>query len=136
MLRPVFGGYGTCKGFSPNELFNLCSRYLDNKRIFVVKGWFKDTVAQTLKSPLALIHIDSDLYESAIDCLDPLFHHQLVSSGAIIYFDDYNCNRSDPSFGERKAWSDLVAKYNIFYSDQCSYGIAGHSYIVHSYVHS
>ena len=126
-------GKGTCIGLDPGGLQELCSRYLDKERVRVVKGWFKDTVTPTLKSPLALIHVDCDLYESAMDALDPIFSQGLVSNGAMLFFDDFNCNRSDPGFGERKAWSDLVSKYKIVFSDQGAYGIAGHRFIIHEY---
>ena len=126
-------GRGTCKGLTAEGLLELCAKYLDISRIRVVKGWFKDTVDSTLSSPLALIHVDGDLYESAIDALDPLFTKGLVSNGALILFDDWNCNRSDPAYGEKKAWKDLVAKHGIVYSDEGAYGIAGHRFIVHSY---
>jgi hypothetical protein len=126
-------GRGGCKGLSAEGLLEVCSKFLDISRIKVVKGWFKDTVDSNLSSPLALIHIDGDLYESAIDALDPLFAKGLVSKGAIIFFDDWNCNRSDPSFGERRAWSDLVDKYSIDFSDEGGYGIVSHKFIVHGY---
>lgn len=76
-----------------------------------------------MNSPIALVRVDGDLCESAMDALDPVFGSGLISNGALICFDDFNCNRADPSFGERKAWSDLVNKYHIEYSDQGSYGI-------------
>lgn len=126
-------GKGACKGLTPDKLLSVCSRYLDRARIHVIKGWFKHTVQPTISSPLALIHVDGDLYESAMDALDPLFENGLISSGALIFFDDYNCNRSDPAFGERKAWVDLVSKYNIIFSDQGHYAIVGHQFIVHAY---
>lgn len=126
-------GRGTCKGLTPQELLDLCARYLDVSRIKIIKGWFKQTVPEFIKGPLALIHVDGDLYESAMDALDPLFRGGYVSPGAAIYFDDWNCNRASPEFGERKAWADLTKKYNIIYSDEGPYGLACHRFIIHSY---
>lgn len=128
----VWGG-GTCKGLTPQALRHICSQHLDTSRIRIVEGWFKDTVRESLVSPLAMVHIDGDLYESAIDALNPLLERKLLSKGAIIFFDDWNCNQADPMYGEKKAWSELVANYNINYSDEGSYGVFGHSFIIHSY---
>lgn len=126
-------GRGTCKGLTPQRLLDICSKYLEAARIHVIQGWFKDTVNISLDSVLALVHTDGDLYESAIDALNPLFERKLISEGAIVFFDDWNCNRADPMYGEKKAWAEMVAKYNIEYSDEGSYGISGHHFIIHRY---
>ena len=127
-------GKGTCKELSYNDFTVLISKYLSPKFFSVYRGWFKDTI--NILSPsqkFALIHIDSDLYSSAIDVLDVLFSRKQISCGAIILFDDWNFNAASPIFGERKAWAEIVRKFSINFSDEGSYGVASHKFIIHSY---
>jgi hypothetical protein len=102
-------------------------------RVRVFEGWFRDTLPTTPDLPYGLIHIDSDLYVSAMDVLDFLFSHRRVAEGALIFFDDWNCNRGSLEFGERKAWREIVDKYNVVYSDEGAYALFSHKFIVHSY---
>jgi len=125
---------GTCKGLSEVGLSDLISKYLDRKKYFVIKGWFKDTVPKIPDGTLfSMIHIDGDLYESTIDVLDNLFERKMVANGAMIFFDDFDCNAADPLLGERLAWSELTAKYSINFSDMGAYSDACHRFIIHSY---
>lgn len=127
-------GMGACKGLSPQQLQSLVSKYLNPNKIKIIKGWFKDTVPLVPdKVRFSLVHIDGDLYESAIDVLDNLFGKRMISKGAIIYFDDWNCNAANPDLGERKAWSEVIEKYQIAFSDIGSYGVCSHRFIVHDY---
>lgn len=123
-------GENTCVGYSANELRALCQKHID--RVTVIQGWFKDTV-KTFRNYLSVVHIDSDLYQSAIDVLDPLFAKRLITDGCMILFDDWNCNRASPEFGERRAWAEIVKKYNVEYSDAGAYGFMSHKFIVHGY---
>ncbi len=128
-------GRGSCKGLSPEQLRSLVSRYLNPDDIVIMKGWFKDTVPSIPEGVrFSFIHIDGDLYESAFDVLDNLFRKRMISKGAIIYFDDWNCNAANPEMGERRAWGEMVEKYLITYSDIGSYGICSHRFIVHDYI--
>jgi O-methyltransferase len=52
-----------------------------------VKGLFQETLPAVTVSPIALLHIDGDWYESVKTCLDNLYDK--VSPGGIIQFDDY-----------------------------------------------
>lgn len=62
----------------------------DPRKVQVHRGWFKDTVP-TFRSaqgkPLAFLHIDSDLYSSAIDVLDGL--NELIVPGTVLLFDEF-----------------------------------------------
>ena len=125
---------GNCKGLNEASFFKLIAKYLDPQYFNVVKGWFKDTIPLLLSNQkFSLLHIDSDLYESAIDVLDSLFQRGLVSNGAMIFFDDWNCNAANPALGEKRAWQEVCERYEIKFSDAGAYGVACHKYIVHSY---
>jgi len=65
----------------------------DNVQLHI--GWFSDTLQEFLithKEPFRFIHIDSDIYSSAMDVLT-LCREQIVN-GTVIVFDEY-CNWKD-----------------------------------------
>jgi O-methyltransferase len=125
---------GSCQGIDAAELRRRCRRHLPDERIAIHAGWFSDT-AQAFSSPagLALLHLDCDLYQSAIDVLAPCFERKVIQEGAIVLFDDWNCNRASPAFGVRKAWAEMVARFSVEASDEGSYGWGARKFIVHSY---
>jgi hypothetical protein len=125
---------GTLQGISPSALRLKCRRYLPDNRIVIYEGWFSDTIKKLPEGQkFGLIHVDSDLYQSTIDVLDPLFGRGMVSEGAALLFDDWNCNRASNQMGERRAWRELSEKYRVDYSDGGDYGWAGHRFTIHAY---
>lgn len=124
---------GTCKGISPAALRARCEQYLKPAQVHIHKGWFSDTVPPVSGMKFGLLHIDCDLYESTMDVLEPLFARGSVADGAAILFDDWNCNRASPERGERKAWQEIIRKYQVTASDRGAYGWAAHQFIVHHY---
>ena len=100
----------------------------------IYEGWFSKTISKfPAGTRLGLLHVDCDLYESAKDVLDYVFSRQMVAEGAINLFDDWNCNRAEPGCGERRAWSEAVARFSVDYSPGGPYGWGGTKFIVHSY---
>ena len=79
-------------------------------------GWFNDTLpkfkAEHGNTPLQLLHIDSDLYSSAVTILETLKDN--IVPGTVIIFDEY-LNYPGWELDEFKAWQEHVAKYNIKY---------------------
>jgi hypothetical protein len=125
---------GACHGVSKTRLSQMCRKHLAEERLLIFDGWFCDTLPTlSTETRFALLHIDSDLYQSAKDVLTFVFSHGIVSAGAMIHFDDWNCNRADPQCGERRAWSETVSEFSVQYSDGGQYGWAGRKLIVHSY---
>ena len=125
---------GTCKGLNEEQFEKLIGQILPNEQFEVRKGFFNETVKlieETQK--FSFLHIDSDLYESAIDIFNSLLSRKMVASGAIILFDDWDCNHANPNLGERRAWSEMVRKYNISFSDNGHYSHMCKSFIIHSY---
>jgi hypothetical protein len=68
-----------------------------------------------------------------MDVLEHVFSQSRIPPGAIVFFDDWNCNREEPGCGERRAWSEAVARFSVEYSQGGPYGWGGYKFIVHSY---
>jgi hypothetical protein len=125
---------GSCLVLAEDELYQLITSILPPERVEINKGWFSDTVRNLAPDTrFAMIHFDGDLYQSMIDALTPCFENGYVSKGAIICFDEWNSNQADPSYGERKAWSELVEKFGIVSSHCGDYGSISTRFIIHSY---
>lgn len=57
-------------------------------RAHLVKGWFENTLSNfTSPSPIALLRLDGDWYDSTMTCLDRLF--PFVRPGGVVIVDDY-----------------------------------------------
>lgn len=115
-------------------LKKMMCKYLPAANIVIYDGWFSETlktIAPDVK--FSMVHIDSDLYQSAVEILDYIFGQSVVQEGAIIFFDDYNGNYASPNLGERKAWSETITKYLINYSDAGDYGAGSKKFIIHGY---
>lgn len=88
-------------------------------RVEIIQGWFEETlnnktIGKYNLNHAAIVHIDSDLYESAKTVLD--FIGPLLVDGSIIIFDNWFTYNGNPNFGEQKAfreWSDFQTDWNI-----------------------
>ena len=81
----------------------------------LVIGWFDQTLPKWIKTnhqPVALLHVDCDLYSSTVTILNNL-RHQIVS-GTVIVFDEY-INYPGWQLDEFRAWQEYVKKHNIRY---------------------
>lgn len=95
--------------FARNELPKV------RKNCELVVGWFNETLPKFVKDHqdhIALLHVDSDLYSSAVTVLNTL-NRQLVE-GTVIVFDEY-MNYPGWQLDEFKAWQEFVSKNNIEY---------------------
>ncbi len=127
-------GKGELRGISPEELRNGCAKFIKPEAIMIYKGWFSETLANIPnRTRFGMIHVDSDLYSSAFEVLDYLFKTRAVSEGALVFFDDWNCNRASNNHGERKAWKEIIDLYTVSCEDMGGYGWAARKFVVHSY---
>jgi hypothetical protein len=83
-------------------------------RLITVKGFYDHSLTPELRDRLlphkaAVVYIDCDLYVSTVDVLN--FIVDFLQIGTIIVFDDWNCFWGDPRRGERRAWSEFLAKH-------------------------
>jgi O-methyltransferase len=125
---------GGCKVLGPHELRAMVGGVISPERFTVHEGWFADTVkALPPETRFAMVHFDGDLYQSTMDALEPCFGRGFISPGAVFLFDDWNCNHADPSYGERRAWSELVERFHIKATHCGDYSELGTKFIVHSY---
>jgi len=83
------------------------------KNVKLVDGWFKDSLPVFIKetdiSPIAFLHIDSDLYSSA----KTIFNHvgPYIVSGTVIVFDEWHAHEHEQkAFLEWLQESDKTAR--------------------------
>ena len=117
----------------PNLIQERLETLIPKNSIHIHKGFFSETFhRETLQNKPAIVHIDCDLYQSAKEVLSKLFQYDLIQDGMMLLFDDYNCGRANPKFGERRALKEVMEEnpnysYSLFYY----YGWHGAAVIVH-----
>jgi hypothetical protein len=80
-------------------------------------GWFNETLPGfkkqvQLDKPIALLHVDCDLYSSTVTILDNLKDN--IVPGTVIIFDEY-MNYPGWQLDEFRAWQEFVAQHKIKY---------------------
>lgn len=93
--------------------FNRTSlRYVSNKltdfgvadKVTLVPGYFAETLHQQATQQFSFVHLDCDIYQSYLDCLE--FFYPRLEPGGIILLDEYD----DPSWpGCNKAVDEFLA---------------------------
>lgn len=82
----------------------------------LVVGWFDQTLPlfknKINNGPIALLHVDCDLYSSAVTVLNELRDN--IVPGTVIIFDEY-INYPGWELDEFRAWQEHVKKYNVKY---------------------
>lgn len=96
----------------------LAERGADWSRIFLIKGWYSDTltaenVSKHNINKASIIMIDCDIYSSSIQSLN--FCKPLIKDVAIIIFDDWI---EDEGFGEYRAWQEFLNANPHFKSEE------------------
>jgi hypothetical protein len=110
-LPEAWEGTGLEKGY-----FSTKGNIPDIDRVKFFKGWFTETIPEYLKiaKPIALLHIDCDLYSSTLDVLYGV--QDFIVKDTIIVFDDWFYNR-DPKCNDsnQKAFYEWVDDYKCNY---------------------
>tara|TARA_Y100000034_G_C6804599_1_gene361172 strand:- start:121 stop:894 length:774 start_codon:yes stop_codon:yes gene_type:complete len=65
------------------EIFKKCSNF---KNVLLIKGTFEE-ITPSFKNKIAILHLDADLYNSYLVCLNNLYEN--VVDGGVIIFDEY-----------------------------------------------
>ncbi len=106
---------GEWSGNTPHDIYTILSRagiasqYIKNN-IKLVKGFVENTLSDYDNSPIALLHIDLDLYEAYKVTLTEMFPK--IIDGGVVLFDEYN----EPKWpGAKKAVDEYFkdSKYQI-----------------------
>ena len=102
------GKKGTDKGSEEKVRELIFSRLkLEKERIYLIKGWFKDTLPCHVEDigKIAFLHLDCDWYESVKLCLESLYS-SVVDNGIIVvddYMDWMGCSRAVDEFIEKES---------------------------------
>ena len=81
------------------------------KKHHIVKGWFADMLKDFKPdSPIAILRLDGDWYDSTMQCLEGLYKY--VAKGGVIIIDDYytwpGCSKAVHDFLSRNQLSDVI----------------------------
>lgn len=71
-----------------NRIKYLIKKKKYNKNIELLKGTFKDILPKISNYRFCFAHVDCDLYQSYVECLEFLMPR--MNKGSIIWLDDYN----------------------------------------------
>ena len=106
---------------------------LRSPQLVLVPGLFAETQDQVRTSangrPAAIVNIDSDLYQSAIDALDAVM--PVLQQGTVLMFDDYNAFEARREAGERRALAEWTTRTGLVAEPWFSYHFAGQSFLCH-----
>lgn len=99
-------GYGQGAMAAPIEKARHSMREFPGVRMH--QGWIPAVLASLPDAPFAFVHIDVDLYEPTLACLEH-FHPRLAAGGAIVC-DDYGAPRFP---GAARAWDEYCARRDV-----------------------
>ena len=109
------------------------STVISKQRIKIFRGFFSETLQRPLSCKAALVHLDCDLYSSTREVLDALDGYEVLQDGTVLMFDDWNCNRANPAFGQRRAFNEFLGARPERYSAShlMNYGFNCAAFILH-----
>ena len=108
------------------------SGVISAERIRTYRGFYSETLKKPLNIKAAIVHIDCDLYKSTVEVLWALYNNNVFQDGCVLMFDDWNCNKASPNYGERKAFQEFLEKQGKYTSSLFfTYGFNGASFFLH-----
>lgn len=102
--------------------FGIARQDIDSGMVFA-KGYIPDSLSLYDKKPIALLHLDLDIYESYKDALN--FFWEYVAPGGIVAFDEYNKPLDVHKWpGAQKAINEFLDTRNLkeFLQKDTAYG--------------
>ncbi len=119
-------------GSVERHIQNSLAYVIRKERIKTFPGFYSETLKNPLKIKAALVHIDCDLYQSTVEVLEGLLKHDVFQDGCVLMFDDWNCNKANPNFGERRAFREFLEKQKKYTASEFfTYGFNGAAFILH-----
>lgn len=116
-----------------DKIWNALIQVRPAEKLHIVKGFYDATLDNGLPDEkCSLIHIDCDIYTSTKYVLEKLAEKDRYQDGCVVMFDDWNCNRSNPNMGERRALREFLERFPRWTCSQWfSYGWNGMAMIFH-----
>jgi tetratricopeptide (TPR) repeat protein len=90
------------------HIFKRLCELVSPDRVHIYRGFFSETLSSMPAIKASLIHIDCDLYQSTREVFAALYEKDVLQDGCVIMFDDFNCFRANPNFGERRAFREFL----------------------------
>lgn len=129
----VIYGFDSFQGL-PDEAPGVDRFYLFNRGMFAdvgnvwaarnakyIKGWFSDLTPEDVTAnhmkPASLVHIDGDLYRSAVDSLTFMFANKLIVPGTVVAYDEFRSTQDLKGGGESKAHMEIADKYKVSFRE-------------------
>jgi hypothetical protein len=78
---------GEWKKMTRSQVYDVLNGLRITTPVHVTQGYFEDALRDVKVPPIALLHLDVDLYKSYKTCLEYLF--PLVVQGGVVLFDEY-----------------------------------------------
>jgi len=101
-------------------------------RVVIHEGFYAETLQTDLNVKAAIVHFDCDLYQSTIEVFWNLYRMDAFQDGTVMLFDDWNCNRGNPNFGQRRALQEFLEGQPRFSATPWyTYGYNAAVYILH-----
>jgi predicted O-methyltransferase YrrM len=101
----------------------------------LISGFYDKSLTTELASELdaintkaSLITVDCNLYESYKSVF--AWIEQFMQPGTVLYLDDFNTHRAQPTQGPRRAWSEFKEFSKFNYEPFLPVGWCGYSFIV------
>jgi len=92
-------------------------------------GWFAETLRHAPCSAIALLHVDCDLYEGALDALNGV--QPALQDGTMVLFDDWFLFKGHPDKGESRAFSEFLTAHREWEAvPYRTYGTCGRAFIL------
>jgi O-methyltransferase len=104
--------YDNCS--APPEFAQRAMELVGAKRYKLCPGFFDKTLPAFKPTPIALLRLDADWYDSTMICLDNLFDH--VSNNGQVIIDDYytwdGCSRALHDFLSKRKAPERIHSFN------------------------
>ena len=102
---------------------------LSSPELTLVKGLFADTDKELIAPKAAIINVDGDLYQSAVDALELV--KDSIQQGTVLLMDDYNMFNAANDKGERRALLEFCERTDIEIEPWFPYQFVGQAFLCH-----
>jgi len=115
---------------SKEDVYRSCLKNgMKDSQFELIQSFYSKLSASDLCDKASVIHIDSDLYQSAIEALR--LCKNMIQQGTVVMFDDYNCFSASNNQGERRAMKEFSEETGITFEPWFPYRNAGQVFLCH-----